>query len=882
MTLQRVNRVVVEDWRSWQGATTLSDLPAGLVVLAGPNAVGKTGLWEAIVAALLDRHWGRHTERLRPAGTKGVTPRVEVQFSASDRTWRVEKHFGGATRDRARLEEFVDGRWELSDQGEEAYLLARKAVLGDGDSAPSRGGSDRALGDTLMEVLLAPQGQLAFEAPAPEAVAVAVTDRDAADTATRVGRVLATVERQTSEIWVGQRNRPSKGTDLQVWRDRLKAIDEEIPDLERSASEISALVTRLDQAGAMLSDRDEAEARNEQAKVLREEVRAHRDARDEARRKEEEARGKKDVADRLVSDREALVKAFENAGRDLEKAQRREETATEDLLRRTEEQTLATERRDRFSAEERQLQQWIAYEKRDSQLEHLQKDLDRVQTRYAAAVQAGEDIAGLEAELGSLRLPTGEEWEEWDDLKARHSRAEGGLRAGAWAVSGDIPAGLNLTVDGEEVAGESVETFAAREVVLSDDEGSTLRMDAPRDVAEEVRALTDEIREFLGRFEVTDIAELRKRNENIQADLKQRLALVRQKQEDALGEASLTDLLREEVEIEGRMERARAGGEPGADRPEGHAEVWEIRLETLGPDLEDARNRVEADGIELGSARGRANDATDALKASRQDLEVASGALDDHRAVHGSDEQVRFDRALATEGHRALHEEWRKFEDARRMAEDAKEERADGLSAGLTEILANQREVQRLEADIEAARRGDPEVALAALEAERADLLPKLRAEETRAGALLLLERSLEAEKQRMTHAIGQPVRDLLQGWSSYLFQDDSRVFVDEHGRPSVVRTPAGREVPLDDQSFGTREQMSVLYRLAVAGLVAEESGSGVCLMLDDPFGHSDRVRRERLLDILKAEADRRGHQILLFTCRPEDFDGVGHSVTLG
>ena len=165
MTLRRVDRVTLENWRNWQDRNTVEGLPEGLVVLAGPNAVGKTGLWEAIIAGLLDRHWGTHTDRLRPAGTKGVLPRVEVEFSTADRRYRVEKHFGG-TRDRASLWEFVGEDWVLRDQGEEAYLLCRQAALGTDGGAPSRGGPDRAVKDTLMEVLLPAQGNLTAEAPA--------------------------------------------------------------------------------------------------------------------------------------------------------------------------------------------------------------------------------------------------------------------------------------------------------------------------------------------------------------------------------------------------------------------------------------------------------------------------------------------------------------------------------------------------------------------------------------------------------------------------------------------------------------------------------------------------------------------------------------------
>ena len=120
---------------------------------------------------------------------------MTLEFRAAGGRFRVEKHFGG-TRDRARLEELAGDAWVLRDKGEEAYLLCRRAVLGSDDSAPNRGGPDRALNDTLMEVLLAPQGRLTSEAPAPDSISAAVTDRQAADTATRIGRLLTEVSRR--------------------------------------------------------------------------------------------------------------------------------------------------------------------------------------------------------------------------------------------------------------------------------------------------------------------------------------------------------------------------------------------------------------------------------------------------------------------------------------------------------------------------------------------------------------------------------------------------------------------------------------------------------------------------------------------------------------
>ena len=215
------------------------------------------------------------------------------------------------------------------------------------------------------------------------------------------------------------------------------------------------------------------------------------------------------------------------------------------------------------------------------------------------------------------------------------------------------------------------------------------------------------------------------------------------------------------------------------------------------------------------------------------------------------------------------------------MAEDEKLRRAKRLTEDLSDAIRAETRIREIQTEIDTLRRENPEGRLADLEAERAELAPRVRAARSKAEALLLLETALNEEKARITTAIGEPVRERLQRWISYLLQDDSLVAVDEKGRPSVIRTPAGREVPFPDQSFGTREQVSILYRLAVADLVAEEAGAGVAIVLDDPFGHTDRGRRGRLLEILGAEAGRRGHQVLIFTCRPEDFDGVGTHVSL-
>ena len=77
----------------------------------------------------------------------------------------------------------------------------------------------------------------------------------------------------------------------------------------------------------------------------------------------------------------------------------------------------------------------------------------------------------------------------------------------------------------------------------------------------------------------------------------------------------------------------------------------------------------------------------------------------------------------------------------------------------------------------------------------RALILLSDGSDEEKADALLLLEQSLAAEKDRVTQAIGEPVRERMQRLLTYLLQDESRVVVDSSGRPTVIRSPAGQVV---------------------------------------------------------------------------------------
>jgi uncharacterized protein YhaN len=85
--------------------------------------------------------------------------------------------------------------------------------------------------------------------------------------------------------------------------------------------------------------------------------------------------------------------------------------------------------------------------------------------------------------------------------------------------------------------------------------------------------------------------------------------------------------------------------------------------------------------------------------------------------------------------------------------------------------------------------------------------------------------------------------------------------------------TRDGREEPYAALSIGTREQLSILVRLAFA-VYLREKGYPAAVILDDALVYADDDRFERMQLALRKAAET--VQILILTCRPRDWRQFG------
>jgi len=280
-----------------------------------------------------------------------------------------------------------------------------------------------------------------------------------------------------------------------------------------------------------------------------------------------------------------------------------------------------------------------------------------------------------------------------------------------------------------------------------------------------------------------------------------------------------------------------------------------------------ARKEVEVRSAALDQARTAEEQTRVALEGVVGELRVLSGdgLADEER------ERVRMERSVALQ----------QAEDALRQANEALEsfpvdpgteyERVDRELQALQDGLpAHSAELGRREQALKAALAAAPYARLAKKEEEVAELEGKLRRARLDADATALLHRLFEEEHASTVRLLLQPVADrVLPRLRKLVGPTVEDVSLDEEFRPARVRLRGvNREVEPDDLSFGTRDQLSLLVRIALGEILAEKER--LPIVLDDPLAHADASRLRRFLGLLEEAADRL--QVIILTCRPMDY----------
>lgn len=145
-----------------------------------------------------------------------------------------------------------------------------------------------------------------------------------------------------------------------------------------------------------------------------------------------------------------------------------------------------------------------------------------------------------------------------------------------------------------------------------------------------------------------------------------------------------------------------------------------------------------------------------------------------------------------------------------------------------------------------------------------------------RAASAKCLFDTMHEERDKARRAYVAPLKEKIEHLGRLVFDDSFQVDISDELQ-IASRTVKGVTVPFDSLSGGTKEQLSLIFRLACSMIVAKDGGTP--LILDDALGYTD-PERLRLMGAVLAKAAKEC-QIVIFTCVPDRYSNVGEATVV-
>ncbi|TAN31129.1 MAG: GTP-binding protein [Castellaniella sp.] len=868
----KLRRLCIEQFRQFREPLQIEDFAPGVNLFVGPNESGKSTVVRAIRAAFFERCKSSSVEDLLPWGDSSASPSVTLEFDWQGERWKLAKRF--LKQKRCDLE--IDGRRFSGEEAEDRLAdLMGYHFSGRGASKAEHWGipgllwieqgmgqdiqsSVQYAGDYLKSVLGESLGEVASSAG------------DA---------LIARVEQEWLKLVTAKKHSPTGEyadvlNDREVCRTRLDALNAEIDGYREQVDRLADLRSQLIADVGRPWESSRAQAAQAAAHLA--EVQGWRQAQQQDGQTLQQMEASRqlclDQLDAFVRQKDELAERDRTVERAVASVQDQE--ARQPVL-----QACLKDAQDAYEAAEAVFGRARQHERRvllRHSLQRLERDQDGVQDRLKRSRALLEQLRLQRSELQTLRMDAA-------SLKRLRSLIQEGSQLDVMQQSLATRLRFDLQPERHLDLGSDVLEGQGERLLL---EPTDLELPG------------------LGRLQILpggqDLPDLARRRQAAQAAV-----------QECLAELRVTDLLQAEAVAERR------------NTLQGDIRHAETMLKTLAPegveslvaqqakslaDLQAARADLAAlpaadgdDALPVASVAEVGRDmAREALKAAEgaaaggeQDLNLARQALTSARA-----ESQRLGDLLRSSDRQAQEKalNLRLIEQNAQMVslQDAIDGRRAQIDAAHPDIL--EQDVQRLNASADAQesaaerRRQDLAGLQGRLEALGAAGLEEQQAEcaqrfqyldrrctelEQRSAALGLLLELLQSRRQALTLRIQAPLQRHLQHYLQLLF-GRSNLTVDENLVPeTLVRGERDTESRTDYESlsFGAREQMGLISRLAYADLL-QEAGRPTLIILDDALVHSDATRLSQMKRILFDAGQR--HQILLFSCHPDNWRDLG------
>ncbi|MGO3524859.1 MAG: AAA family ATPase [Brevibacterium aurantiacum] len=844
----------------------------GVTVVEGPNEVGKSSIHEAITHLREDKASSRKAsvKETQPVGVD-AGPEVELHLSTGDyelkyrKRW-IKQPFTELSVIRPRPEQLS------SDDAHDRYL----AILAETVDVDLLDALDVAQGESLAQ---APLAQIKALHSALNESGVEVADHD--DFLDRIeveyAKYFTKSGKETGDYKAANAEVPSAEAAFEELRERSRGMDELVDNHARAAARLESVRDQLTQA---VTDRDQAEQAAKAVAELKAVLDQALEQAKSAQRDEQIAREALDRRTQLIEDvatAEETVTAARTSFTELETTQSDKDSDFDRAQKTLEEKQNALD-------EARALAKTAA---KDVTKARARTELTELTRRFDTIRDHDEKRSRAQATIASIAV-TAKNVEALISLETEVRIAENAKTSAAAQIVAKQLGSQSIDVDGTVLGDGATGEFAAvKDVRITIDGIADITVRPGASPVELDKALTSARQAFdaeLHRLDVDSVAQARQ-SAHVRADAEA---------VKAEADSTLTVLLGDDKRdtLEAALARAQQIVEADGTDPDSRAD--ESNLNDLEAAVTEAEKSAETAQSEVDTARAE----LERTRTSRDDARVetvrAQTSLQEAEAQHqrltytltearkiatdaGLDEAVKTAQSQAESVGTRVEEA--------RVAYEATDPETLEMQLQNVRQLVDSKETQREEVRQEVDR-------LSALIDDRASegIYEKLAAAEEamesaqkkqarlsrQAAAINLLRTTVLKHKEESQRKYVAPFKEQIERLGRLVFGQGLSVEVSED-LEIVSRTLNERTVPFESLSGGTKEQLALIGRLAVATLVDTDSGAPV--VLDDAFGFADAERLNALNVILGTVGQ--SAQVILLTCQPDRFARLGGAKTV-
>ncbi|GAA1529593.1 AAA family ATPase [Brevibacterium picturae] len=871
--------------RNYRGiADSRVEFGEGVTVVEGPNEVGKSSIHEAITHLREDKSSSRKAsvKETQPVGVD-AGPEVELHLSSGEyelkyrKRW-IKQPFTELSVIRPKPEQLS------SDDAHDRFL----SILADTVDVDLLVALDVAQGESLAQ---APLAQIKALHSALNESGVEVADHD--DFLDQVEaeylKYFTKSGRETGEYKDINAQVPVVEAAFEELGERSRGMDDLVDNHARAAFRLESVRTQLTQAHA---DRNEAEQAAKAVAELKAVLDQAVDHAKSAQRDEQIAREALDRRTKLIADVTDAQSAVAEARKtvvDLESAQSDKDSDFERFQKALEEKQSAV---DDARAQARAAAKALAKARARAELSDLTRRLEAIR-------EHDEKKSRAQATIGSITVTT-KDVEKLSSLETEVRIAEHAKTSAAAQIEAKQLGTRALNIDGSELGeGNSGEFAALKDVRIMIDGIADITVRPGASPVELDKALASAKGAFEAELERLDIDSVPQARDkaNARADAEAVMAeadstlkvLLGQDKRDKL-EAALARA-QQILGADGTSPSTddKAGNSAEADSQTGDRSLSELETAVAESEtiVDDAQSAVESTRIELERTRTCRDDArvetvraqTSLKEAETQHERLTSSLAEARKADSDADldEEVKSAEARATNVGSQVDE-------ARVAYEAADPETLEMQLQNLRQLVGSkeaQREEVRQDVDRLSALIDDrASEGIYEKLADAEETMESARKKQARLGrqatAIKLLRTTVLKHKEESQRKYVAPFKEQIEKLGRLVFGQGLSVEVSED-LEIVSRTLNERTVPFESLSGGTKEQLALIGRLAVATLVDSDSGAPV--VLDDAFGFADAERLNALNVILGTVGQ--SAQVILLTCQPDRFARLGGAKTV-